>query len=259
MKIEKIDYARKLIKFDKTVEASRILEEILHESDDKLLVSNAIELLLVEIEFKQPTMNSVKVLNLINQFRKNSEDEKKIKIFEKKFKDKSIKKTETILEFSNSFNEIYYFFENVFLTVNFDKKEFEIVDFDLAKRIAHDQDINEPYESWNDLRAEITKKIYDFIFEKKIKLDLFEYEISKLNKILEKKLEDEKKVFYYFLDDLEADIHLILMASYIGFNNKLIDMLLEAYQFNYMPCGWRGEFPSGNICVTNGMLEYEIQ
>ncbi|MFI8147019.1 hypothetical protein ACH8JV_19205, partial [Acinetobacter sp. ABJ_C5_2] len=122
-----------------------------------------------------------------------------------------------------------------------------------------DQDIEEPYESWNDLRADITKQAYNFIFKEKIKLDLFENEINKLNKVLEKKLEDGKKVFYYFLDDLEADIRLILMANYIGFKSKLIDMLLEAYQFNYMPCGWKCEFPSGNLCVTNGMLEYEIK
>ncbi|MGQ1128105.1 hypothetical protein ACT4VC_09430 [Acinetobacter baumannii] len=262
MKIEKIDYARKLIKFDKTVEASKVLENILHESDDKFLVSNAIELLLTEIEFKQPTINSVKVLNLISQFKKNGGDEAKIQIFEKKVKDKSIQKAETILEFSNSFKENYYFFEQNFLNVNFDQKvnqkKFEIIDLDLAKIIAHDQDIEEPYESWNDLRADISKQIYSFIFKEKIKLDLFENEINKLNKSLEKKSEDGRKVFYYFLDDLEADIHLILMANYIGFKNKLIDMLLEAYQINYMPCGWKGEFPSGNLCVTNGMLEFEI-
>ncbi|MFU2198799.1 hypothetical protein ACMGSW_18480, partial [Acinetobacter baumannii] len=67
------------------------------------------------------------------------------------------------------------------------------IDLDLAKIIAHDQDIEEPYESWNDLRADISKQIYSFIFKEKIKLDLFENEINKLNKSLEKKLEDGRK------------------------------------------------------------------
>lgn len=66
MKIEKIDYAKKLMKFDKFVEATKVLENIIRESDDKLLLRNAIELLLIEIEFKQAKINNDKVLNLIN-------------------------------------------------------------------------------------------------------------------------------------------------------------------------------------------------
>ena len=92
MKIEKIDYAKKLMKFDKFVEATKVLENILRESDDKLLLRNAIELLLIEIEFKQAKINNDKVLNLINNFRNNGGEEEKIKIFEKIFKDKFIQK-----------------------------------------------------------------------------------------------------------------------------------------------------------------------
>ena len=69
MKIEKIDYAKKLMKFDKFVEAAKVLENILRESDDKFLLKNAIELLLIEIEFKQAKINNEKVLNLINNFK----------------------------------------------------------------------------------------------------------------------------------------------------------------------------------------------
>ncbi|ENV35524.1 hypothetical protein L289_3986 [Acinetobacter gerneri DSM 14967 = CIP 107464 = MTCC 9824] len=52
MKIEKIDYAKKLIKFDKVVEATKVLEKILSDSNDKILSRNIIELLLNDIEFK---------------------------------------------------------------------------------------------------------------------------------------------------------------------------------------------------------------
>ena len=59
MKIEKIDYAKKLMKFDKFVEAAKVLENILRESDDKFLLKNAIELLLIEIEFKQAKIKAI--------------------------------------------------------------------------------------------------------------------------------------------------------------------------------------------------------
>lgn len=262
MKIEKIDYAKKLIKFDKVVEATKVLENILQESNDKFLLRNVIELLLLEIELKQPSINNDKVVNLINQFRSNDGEEDKIQLFEKLLKDKPIQKKENHLEFSNNFKELYNFFSKKFLTNNLDqewnKSEFEIIDFELAKEIAHDLDIDEPYESWNDLRAGVTNKVYSLIFKEKINFDLFENEINKLNKGLEKKLEPNSQVFYYFLDDVEADIHLILMAHYIGFKNHLIDLMLEAYQANYMPCGWKGEFPLGRLCVTNGMQKFKL-
>jgi hypothetical protein len=257
MKIEKIDYAKKLMKFDKFVEATKVLENILRESDDKLLLRNAIELLLVEIEFKQATINNDKVLNLINNFRNNGGEEEKIQIFEKIFKDKLMQKKENILEFSNEFKELYYFFDHKFLTNNLDEdldgNNFEIIDFNLAKKIAHDQDVEEPYESWNDLRARVTKQVYSFIYKEKIKMDLFEEEIDRLNIGLEKKIENKNQIFYYFLDDMEADIHLILMAYYVEFSNKFIDLLLNAYKCNYLACGWKGEYPQGKLCITNGM------
>lgn len=257
MKIEKIDYAKKLMKFDKFVEATKVLENILRESDDKLLLRNAIELLLVEIEFKQATINNDKVLNLINNFRNNGGEEEKIQIFEKIFKDKLMQKEENILEFSNEFKELYYFFDHKFLTNNLDEdldgNNFEIIDFNLAKKIAHDQDVEEPYESWNDLRARVTKQVYSFIYKEKIKMDLFEEEIDRLNIGLEKKIENKNQIFYYFLDDMEADIHLILMAYYVEFSNKFIDLLLNAYKCNYLACGWKGEYPQGKLCITNGM------
>jgi hypothetical protein len=261
MKIEKIDYAKKLMKFDKFVEATKVLENIIRESDDKLLLRNAIELLLIEIEFKQAKINNDKVLNLINNFRNNGGEEEKIKIFEKIFKDKLIQKKETILEFSNRFKELYYFFDNKFLTnnldENLDENNFEIIDCNLAEKIAHDQDIEGPYESWKDLRAGVTKQVYSLIYKEKIKMDLFEKEIDRLNVGLEKKIENKNQIFYYFLDDMEADIHLILMAYYVEFSNKFIDLLLNAYKCNYLPCGWKGEYPQGKLCVTNGMQKFD--
>lgn len=56
---------------------------------------------------------------------------------------------------------------------------------------------------------------------------------------------------------MEADIHLILMAYYVEFSNKFIDLLLNAYKCNYLPCGWKGAYPQGKLCVTNGMQKFD--
>ncbi|WP_227554734.1 MULTISPECIES: hypothetical protein [Acinetobacter] len=258
MNTQKIDYAKKLIKFDKLVEATNILEKILVESDDEALLRSVIELLLVEVEFKQVEINKVKINYLITKFKALGGEYNKIKKFENLMKENSELIKDKILGFSEEFNEIYCFFEHNFLTSKsteevFNKNTFKIVDFNLAKVIAHDQDVDEPYESWNDLRSSISKEIYSIIFRERINIKLFEEKINYLNEVIEKKIDDNNKVFYYFLDDIESDIHLILMATYVKYSEKLINLLLDAYKSNFFPCGWQGEYPTGQLCITNGM------
>ncbi|EPR80172.1 hypothetical protein L289_0907 [Acinetobacter gerneri DSM 14967 = CIP 107464 = MTCC 9824] len=202
--------------------------------------------------------DSDRINYLIGLFKSNDGEEEKIKKFKKKLEEKTIHKKEKLLDFNDEFSNLFLYFEKFFLTnnleYNLNNKELKIVDFNIAKIIAHDQDIDEPFESWNDLRSSVSKKVYSIVYEKKINIDIFEKKIDQLNQILEKKLESKNTVFYYFLDDMESDIHLILMAIYIGYSEKLINLLLEAYKSNFLPCGWEGEYPLGNLCITNGML-----
>lgn len=262
MNLSKVEYAKKLIKFGKKVEAAEILKKFLSENSDFSLRKNALEVLLFEIELKNDNLVWERIDPLIELAEEQS-------VFSKEKIDeiRSLKKTKIVslkneMIPTDKFEEIYNFFKNNFLSSDLNKKtreNFYEIDFELAVKTAHDQNVKNPYESWNDIRKFMEKEIYNFIFSNSINIDYLDDKLNKLNVILENKLNNQDKVFYYFLDDVESDIYLILMACYVGFENTLIDLLLEAYQCNYFPCGWKGNFPSGNLCVTNGMLEYEIK
>lgn len=262
MNLSKVEYAKKLIKFGKKVEAAEILKKFISENSDFSLRKNALEVLLFEIELKNDNLVWERIDPLID-FAEEQSVFSKEKIDEiRSLKNTKIVNLKNEIISTDKFEEIYSFFKNNFLSSNFNKNPREIfyeIDFELAVKTAHDQNVKNSYESWSDIRKFIEKEIYNFIFLNSINIDYLDDEINKLNIVLENKLNNQDKVFYYFLDDVESDIYLILMTYYVDFENTLIDLLLEAYKCNYFPCGWKGDFPSGNLCVTNGMLEYEIK
>ncbi len=262
MSLNKIEYAKKLIKFSKNVEAAEILRNIIEETDDILLKQNAIETLLLDIELKKENLVIERIEPLIKLAEKiPSFPLELIEKVKNKINDREIIYPKKNL-FTQDFYNIYDFFQKNFLDKHIQPKlrnDFLEINFRLALKTAHDQNIDEPYESWNDLRSSISKEVYNIVYKENLDLEDFENKVDKLNSTLEKKLEGHTKIFYYFLDDIESDIHLILMAIYVGYSEKLINLLLESYKSNYLPCGWKGEYPLGSLCVINGMLDFKKQ
>ncbi|WP_228134768.1 hypothetical protein, partial [Acinetobacter gerneri] len=262
MSLNKIEYAKKLIKFSKNVEAAEILRNIIEETDDILLKQNAIETLLLDIELKKENLVIERIEPLIKLAEKiPSFPLELIEKVKNKINDREIIYPKKNL-FTQDFYNIYDFFQKNFLDKHIQPKlrnDFLEINFRLALKTAHDQNIDEPYESWNDLRSSISKEVYNIVYKENLDLEDFENKVDKLNSTLEKKLEGHTKIFYYFLDDMESDIHLILMAIYVGYSEKLINLLLESYKSNYLPCGWKGEYPLGSLCVINGMLDFKKQ
>ncbi|WP_312967047.1 hypothetical protein [Acinetobacter gerneri] len=262
MSLNKIEYAKKLIKFSKNVEAAEILRNIIEETDDILLKQNAIETLLLDIELKKENLVIERIEPLIKLAEKiPSFPLELIEKVKNKINDREIIYPKKNL-FTQDFYNIYDFFQKNFLDKHIQPKlrnGFLEINFRLALKTAHNQNIDEPYESWNDLRSSISKEVYNIVYKENLDLEDFENKVDKLNSTLEKKLEGHTKIFYYFLDDIESDIHLILMAIYVGYSEKLINLLLESYKSNYLPCGWKGEYPLGSLCVINGMLDFKKQ
>lgn len=260
MSLSKIEYAKKLIKFNKSVESSEILKKIIYESSDFSQRKAALEILLFDIELKKEKL----VWDRIDPLIRLAEEHNFISVDKlnsvKYMKNNEVVSRKIEIVPTEKFEEIYNFFKIDFINKNLEQKphrDLLEIDFQFAKKTAHDQNIEVPFESWNDLRNSIQKEAYASVFSKSISLELLEDNVDQLNEILEEKLNSQDKIFYYFLDDLESDIYLILMATYIGFKNKLIDRMLDAYRINYMPCGWKGEYPEGELCVTNGMLNFK--
>lgn len=56
-------------------------------------------------------------------------------------------------------------------------------------------------------------------------------------------------VMMHFFDDIEADLGLIAMGKLVGVVPDLHVKMWEAYQLKTYPCGWRGIYPAGKLCV----------
>lgn len=175
--INKIEYAKKLIKFQKFPEAEQVLMEIINKNNDPNLQHTALEILLFDLELKHEDKNWPQIKELINIAKGINFPQEKLNKIEELCIQKIKNTNQNTIRNNTLFQELMDFFEWKFMretNQEIDKSKFFLVDLDLAIKTMHDQNIEEPYFSWNDIREQENKKIYDFIFKKQIDISEFD-------------------------------------------------------------------------------------
>lgn len=122
-----------------------------------------------------------------------------------------------------------------------------VTDLDAAKELAWRQEVKPPFQSWNLLRTKASKQIHDFYFANKINMIEIEDAVSaEIEEICQNNL---SPVMMHFFDDICADLTLIAMGNLVDVVPDLHAKMWTSYESNCFPCGWQGDYPSGQLCV----------
>jgi len=120
-------------------------------------------------------------------------------------------------------------------------------DVEQAQWLAWHQGIEEPFQSWNGLRAHASRQLYSHCREKGIETESFDKCIApQIVEICEQKIVGE---MMHFFDDVYGDLTQIAKAKLVGFEPDLYKKMWRAYKKGFFPCGWKGEFPNGKLCI----------
>jgi hypothetical protein len=124
---------------------------------------------------------------------------------------------------------------------------FTIKDLEKAKKLAWHQGIEPPFMSWNGLRTKVAKQVYTYYFENQINMNLIDDHISsEIMKTCETSISTE---FMNFFDDIYGDFVEIARGKLVRISTTLHESMWEAYKEGFFPCGWKGDFPNGKLCV----------
>jgi hypothetical protein len=127
------------------------------------------------------------------------------------------------------------------------EKYFVVEDLAVAQKLAWHQSIEKPFVSWNGLRTQAAKQVYNYYFENKISMDLIDDQISvEIMKLCERSI---PKGLMDFFDDIYGDLVEIARGKLVEITTDLHKLMWEAYQNDLFPCGWEGTFPLGRLCV----------
>lgn len=121
-----------------------------------------------------------------------------------------------------------------------------VTDIELAQHLAWNQQIEAPFESWNDLRAQASKQIHTHYFRNKLKTETLRAAGDEIDDLCAASI---SPVMMHFYDDIEGDLTMIAMGKLAGVIPDLHVHMWRAYRNRLFPCGWRGDFPDGQLCV----------
>ena len=268
MAIDKIEFAKKLIKFNKRVEATPIIHKIINDvNSSESRICEALELLIFSIELDREPQNiqweRIFPFVLLAQSL-SSFSQEKLQQYET-FKSLHYAQYPDVhIELSTDLRQWVDYFQHTFMDLRC-KQNIEHMDTDFeillnvesAAKTAWNQNIQAPFESWNDLRSQTMGEIYRYIFQHKIKKNEIDLTLDQVNQSIETKIFDQNFVYGYFYDDVIADIQMILYATFISYTNPLIEKMKFCYKNHYLPCGWKGDYPAGKLCVIQGDQSYK--
>lgn len=125
--------------------------------------------------------------------------------------------------------------------------QYDIIrDIEVAKKLAWHQGIGVPFQSWNGLRETAAGDMNTYAEENKISTDAVDVCRSEIALICERKL---SPIMMNFYDDVFGDLYEILLGKALGYLPDLYKKIWEAYRIDAFPCGWKGAYPKGKLCV----------
>lgn len=125
----------------------------------------------------------------------------------------------------------------------------ELTDPRQAKACAHDQSISAPYFSWNGARTSASKEVFSYCFENQLNLSKFDSDFAQKIADACSSIVTEQHPGFYYYDDIEADLTMIARGLLVGKTPPLFAKMRIAYEARLFPCGWKGQFPEGELLV----------
>lgn len=110
------------------------------------------------------------------------------------------------------------------------------------------------YREYSELKLSIIKKLNEEFFNIQNRKEI-ENIIYTLTSNLDDKLQkckNEMSIFNIFYDEIIFDLELII-KSFIFSQNILAKKMLEIYDLNAIPCGWKGLYPEGKIIYVSNI------
>lgn len=109
-------------------------------------------------------------------------------------------------------------------------------------------------ESWTDFREDrvvnLDEEIYKYNNYKEINKAIFNSRICDITDIYPKFNDKYLEQLDNVSNEIEADLYYCLMSRLImGKNNYFFEEMLKAYVSGGWPCGWKGNYPNGNLIV----------
>lgn len=131
--------------------------------------------------------------------------------------------------------------ENFLKPTSLSKKDSQelITSFDEALKIATSQSLDF-YEIWTDLREGEASTAKPIINKLEIRIAWEEKMIDLIEKYIPKHMQEA-------VDDIESDLYYCCTNIFFGRNNLLYNKIWEEYLAGNWPCGWKGNYPNGQI------------
>lgn len=118
-----------------------------------------------------------------------------------------------------------------------------ITDIDEAMKYASSQNLAQPLQDWLDMREKQAARI------PYIKGLYIQWEQTTGNKLYE--YMQALKIDDLLCNDFDGDLYNICSADLSLPNDAFFTMLKTAYSKGVWPCGWKGEYPAGQLLVFN--------
>lgn len=124
-------------------------------------------------------------------------------------------------------------------------------DFSIALERARTQNPEDGYAIWTDLIGLTVSKVRPQL-RKLADFDVLSKELPKLGDefgvILKKRL--GRSSYDEIIDEVASDLyHCAYKRAVLGDEPHFFDKLLECYRAGGWPCGWKGDYPSGQLIV----------
>lgn len=232
---QRIEFALKLLKFDKVANAESILMQIIHLSDDELAKIIALNILLdreMQLKHKNWVLidDYIKIANSINGF-----DQEKINHI-LNLKNNTKKKQYSTCE--NNLSDFILKIEQNFLIETSKCNQFvDLNDFILVNVNDIIKNKEQFDDDWCDRQNSETKLLHDFIFENEIDIKFCDDLWKQISPIIDKRVQENHSIMY-FLDSIDYDINSIMRNIYLGNINKFYNTLEKVYLNNYIPYGF---------------------
>ena len=222
------------LKFGRTVEADNLVHEKLSDSQDIELIIYYIHNSLMP---RRKLNDALKLLETVKSSEVNSE---KVKALVQLVRDKQELQVKKMADLTSS-----DFMEFKKFALNFEIPKIpsqasikgirKIKSYSTAIRLCHDQNIEEPYTSWNAYRSKAAKSVFNYAFDNNIEFSIFERSTMKqIHGHLEEVISGENLLFF---DDVVADFQEIGRGILIERITQAHQLMLLAYKSGVFPCG----------------------
>ncbi|MBE2978194.1 hypothetical protein [Priestia megaterium] len=119
-------------------------------------------------------------------------------------------------------------------------------DYDKAEYLAYEEVYGEEEYTWKDIRelemSDVWEQYYDLADGEKPQ------ELESILEAIAENLRESLEDYDDFFEDIVADLNNCAISRAVnGTNNKFFESIFKLYRSGYLPCGWHGDYPKGNI------------